>query len=173
MVHLLFFSHCFTLIQAYIPTQLIVEADHLSRYFGSQVAPASLHSSGCISSLGSTRGGFLGILTYQSISVLLHLGKSSTSAGLGVECFQPPLAYQVSCMFPPPTLVPLVYPVPGKLWHRSTEASYAYGTLLDGHSLDSHNCQKLEDILQCPILKNPIMDVVVGQMLKESAISTF
>ena len=70
-----------TLIPAYIAAHLNVEADYLLGSVGSWVAPGSLHSSGCISSLSSTGDGSVGILTYQSVSVLLCPGRSSTSRG--------------------------------------------------------------------------------------------
>ena len=54
------------------------------------------------SCFGSTRGKSVGVLTYHSISVLLHLG------ALGLNAFNHPLAHQVSYVFPPPALVPLV-----------------------------------------------------------------
>ena len=46
-----------------------------------------------ISNLGSTADGFVGILTDQSMSVLLHLGESTLSVRLGFEHFQP--SYEV------------------------------------------------------------------------------
>ena len=45
---------------------------------------------------------------YQSMSALLHLGKSTTSQILWVEHFQPPSTFQMSYLVPPPALVPLV-----------------------------------------------------------------
>ena len=41
--------------------------------------------------MASTRGGSVGILSYQLMSTLLHLGRSCTFGGLRVEWFQPPL----------------------------------------------------------------------------------
>ena len=41
--------------------------------------------------LGPTKGGSTGILPYNSMPALLHLGKTTTSEGLGVECLQPSL----------------------------------------------------------------------------------
>ena len=70
---------------------------------GFQVAPASLHSSGFVSSLGSTRGGSIGLLIYQSMSVLSHLWKSTTSGSLGIECFPPPFPRHIRwvvCLLP-------------------------------------------------------------------------
>ena len=63
----------------------------LMRNVGSNMAPTSSHSLGCLSSLESTKDGSAAVLMYQSMSVILHLGKSTTSGILGVESLQPPL----------------------------------------------------------------------------------
>ena len=47
--------------------------------------------SSSFSPLGSCRGGPSGNLLYHSLPALLHLGISTTSGGLGVECLQPSL----------------------------------------------------------------------------------
>ena len=57
-----------------------------------RVAHSSFHSSGSISNLESPGGGSVGILTYQSMSVILHFGKLSIPNSLGVEHAQPFLA---------------------------------------------------------------------------------
>ena len=57
---------------------------------GSKVASFSRYSSGGISSLGSAGGVSVGILTYQSLSTLVHLTVSPTSGSLGVKCLQTP-----------------------------------------------------------------------------------
>ena len=136
---------------------------------GTWVAPASLHSSGCISSFGSTRGQSAGILPYQWMPVLLHLEKSSTFWGLGGECFNHLWAYPVSYLFPPPALVSLVlstfltervtgqfilliFVVPG-----CKEASWLLTVL-----------NMLADIpCQCPIIKDLIMDFMLSHMIKD------
>ena len=66
--------HGITLIPAYTPSH--VEPGYLS------------HSSGSILTLGSTRGGSIGILMYQSMSASLCRGISITSESLRVEHFQ-------------------------------------------------------------------------------------
>ena len=88
----------------------MVEADYFlgGGLVGSQVAPASSHSSVCISSLKSTEGGSVCILTYQSMSVLLCLGKLLPLAALRLNAFNYPWKYQVSYVFPPRALGPLV-----------------------------------------------------------------
>ena len=65
-----------------------------------QIAPSIL-------TLLSSRGGIVGIFMYQSMSTVLHLGKSTTIQSLGVETFKHPWTYQMSYLFPPPALVPL------------------------------------------------------------------
>ena len=50
-----------------------------------------LHGSSSVSTLGPTRGRSVGILTYQSMSALIHLGKSDISGSLSTECLQPSL----------------------------------------------------------------------------------
>ena len=80
----------------------------LMRKAGSGVATAFSHSSGGLSSLGSSRSGPVGIPTYQSMSVILLLWKSTTSGNLGLNAFNHHWTYQVSYVFPPPLLFPLV-----------------------------------------------------------------
>ena len=71
----------------YIPTHLSVKTDSLSQDECFWETPSSLHSSGWVSILGSTGVGSVEILIYQSISALLHLGKS-TCGSLWVECLK-------------------------------------------------------------------------------------
>ena len=86
---------------------------------GSGVASASLHSSGCLSSLRSTWGGSVNILMYQSMLAILHLGKSTTSGSLGVECFQSPFdIYRELCVSPSCIGFPLLCQVSGRTCHR-------------------------------------------------------
>ena len=58
-------------------SQLFVLAEISSR-----MAYSSPHSSSSISTLGSTRGGFAGILIYQSVSALFHFGET---IALGIQ----------------------------------------------------------------------------------------
>ena len=58
--------------------------------------------------LGSARGGSAGILLYHSMPALLHLGNTTTSGGLGVECLEPSCMFKVSYIFPSHALVSLV-----------------------------------------------------------------
>ena len=86
--------HGITLIPSYIPTHLYVEADYLSQdqmlpewHLLLQVAQAAFHL------WGPSRGGPTGTFSFYSIPVLLYLGNSTTSGGLGVECLQPSLVF--------------------------------------------------------------------------------
>ena len=117
----------------------------LSGKVDSRVAPASSHSSGCISSLGLTRIGSVGNLTYQSMSVLLNLGKSITSRSLGVECFQPPLdTLGELCASSFSFSSPCSFQAFDGICQRSIHASYSSGNLLDEGSLASHHSQYVE-----------------------------
>ena len=122
-------------IPAYIPTLLNVEADYLSD------RDSSLDSLCIVSTLGSTRGGFIGILRYQSRSALLHL-ESITSGSLQVEHLQPSLVASAdlckstSCVSSNSSVH-----VCGSICHRSTQTSNSSCTMLDGGTLASHCSQ--------------------------------
>ena len=75
------------------------------------------------------------------MSTSLHLGEYSMSASLGAECFHHLWTYQVSYVFPSPTLVPLVQAT-GSTCHRSIQNSNYTCVLLGGASLVS-NCSQL------------------------------
>ena len=107
-----------------------------------KVKSTSSHSSDCISSLLSTENGCVGILTYQLMSAILYLGKSTTSLGLGVECFQPPLDISGGfCVSSSSFNSPGSIKVPVKTCLRSIQTTYSGGTLLDGGFLASHSSQ--------------------------------
>ena len=119
--------------------------------------------------LESTRGGSVGILPYHSMPTLLHLGNSLHLGALGLNVFSCPWMFQVSNVFPPPTLVPLVLSnflaehVRGQLrllilvapcWMEAPRLPTVLnmladvpqhfdsgGTMLDGGSLASHSSQ--------------------------------
>ena len=103
-------DNCTTLIPAYIPGHLNMEGDYLPwAEIESGMASSSLHSLIGISTLVSTVDGFAGIITYQSMSTLLHHGESITSGSFGVELFQPSLKVSGELCFSP-ALFPLVCP---------------------------------------------------------------
>ena len=108
----------------------------------SSVTPASSHSSGCISSLGSTSSGSVGIPSYLLMSFLLHLWKPSTSGGLGTECFQPSLGLSDKlCISSSTFSCPGSIHVPGGTCHQSIQTSCFCGTLFHRGSLASHTSQ--------------------------------
>ena len=83
-------KHSISLIPAYIPTHLNVEADLLSwGSVASRVTSSPSDGSSRLSPLGAMRGGSAGILPYHSMLALLHLGNTTTSECLGDEFLQP------------------------------------------------------------------------------------
>ena len=122
--------------------------------------------SGGFSPLGPSRGGPTGIFSFQSRPALFHLRNSTTSGGLGAECLQP--SFDFSDKFPPPALVPLVLSkflaeqVKGELRHLILVAPY----WMEAPWL-STVLKMLADVpWWCPIIKDLIGDVSVGQVLK-------
>ena len=113
-----------------------------------------------ISTLTSTRGGSVGILTYHSLFVVLHLGKSTTSKGLLIKCVQPSLG------------------VLGKLHLSSSKFLAEHVTvqlrvliLLSPYWMEPPLLptvlNMVEDIpWHSPFVKDLIMDVLAGQILK-------
>ena len=81
-------KHSITLIPVYIKCRSYIS---ITGKVGSKGPSFFLHSSNGISTLGSNGGGFVGILMYQWMSVLLHFGETATCGRLRVECFQPSL----------------------------------------------------------------------------------
>ena len=117
------------------------------------------------SPLGFSRGGPAGILFYHSMPVLLHLGISTTSGGLGVECLQPSLdisgKLHVSSYISSSSSVLAEY-VKGQLRCLLLVASCWIEVPWLPTVLNM-----MVDIPQwCPIIKHLIIDVSVGQALK-------
>ena len=85
-------KHGITLIPAYIPTHLSVEADYL--LWGRLAPEWHLFFLICLKwhfNFGVNQNGIVNMLMYQSMLALLYLGESTTSGSLGVKCFQPTL----------------------------------------------------------------------------------
>ena len=162
-------KHGITLISAYIPTYLNVEVDYLSQDWMHpewnllpQVAQAAFHLCGhpevdLLASSHSTQ-----CQHYYTLESALPLG------ALGLNAFNHPWTFQVSYVFPPLALVPLVLSmflaehVNGQLRHLILmppcwmEAPWLPTVL-----------NMLADVPQwCPIIKVLIVDVLVGQVLK-------
>ena len=83
------YKHGITLIPAYVPTHLNVEADYVPGLDASGVASSPSGNSGSFSPVGPSRGGPAGIFLFHSMPALLHIGISTTARGLGVEWLQP------------------------------------------------------------------------------------
>ena len=161
-------KHGITLLPAYIPTHLNVEADFLSWdrlllewHLLPQVAQTAFRLWGLpevdlLVSSHSTQ-----CQHYFTLETPLPLG------ALGLNAFSHPWKFQVSYVFPPPALVPLlakflVEHVNGQLRYLLLEAPcwMEVPWLLTVLSM-------LVDIpWQCPIIKDLVMDVSVGQALK-------
>ena len=136
-------KHSITLIPAYIPTHLNVEADYLS--CGQLLLEWHLlpqYSSSRFSSLGPTRGGSAGILPYHSMPALLHLGNSTTSGGLELNAFNYPWTFSDKLYVSSFCISSSIsVQVPGRTCWRSTHTSDSGGSMLDGGCLVSHSSQ--------------------------------
>ena len=134
----------------------------------SRVAPSPSGGSCSFSPLGPFRVRSTGIFSFYSMSALFHLGNSTTSGGLGVECLEPSLNFS------------------GKLCVSSSSSSSSSSV----HVLVEHVKSQLRHLILvvpcwmeapwlptvlsmladvprwCPIVKDLIVDVLVGQALK-------
>ena len=168
-------KHGITLLPAYIPTHLNVEADFLSWYWLlpgwhllPQVAQAAFHLWGLpevdlLASSHSTQ-----CQHYFTLETPLPLG------ALGLNAFSHPWTFQVSYVFPPLALVPLVLSkflvehVNGQLRHLLLVAP----CWMEAPWLPTVLNMLADVPWQCPIVKDLVMDVSVGQVLG-SVISAF
>ena len=99
---------------------------------------------------------------------LLHLGTTTTSGVLGFECLQPSLDISGMLYVPPPTFLPLVQ---SKLLAEHVKGQLRLLILVALCWMEVPWFTTVLNILanvlwQCPIIKDPIMDVLVGHMLK-------
>ena len=162
-------KHGITLIPAYIPTHLNVEAKYLSQdqmlpewHLLPQVVQAAFHLWGLpevdlLASSHSTQCQY-----YYTLVSPLPLG------ALGLNAFNHPWMFQVRFVFPPLALVPLVLSkflaehVKVQLRHLILVASCWNEAPLVPTVL-----HMLADVpQQCPIIKDLIVDVLVGEALK-------
>ena len=136
-------KHGITLLPAYIPTHLNVEADYRSQnqlllewHLLPQVAQEAFHLWGLpevdlLASSHSTQ-----CQHYFTLETPLPLG------ALGLNTFSHPWTFQVSYVFPPPALVPLVlFKFLAEHVNSQTQSFDSGGTMLDGGSLASHSSQ--------------------------------
>ena len=108
---------------------------------GSETPRVASSSSGSssFSTLGPSRGGPAGIISFQSMPALLHLGISTPSRSLVVEWLQPSLnvsgkLHVSSCIISSSSIH-----ISGGTCQRSTQMFDSGGTMLDGGSLAPHN----------------------------------
>ena len=169
-------KHGITLLPAYIPTHLNVEADYLSQdqllpewHLLPQVAQVAFHLWGLpevdlLASSCSTQ-----CQHYFTLETPLPLGV------LGLNAFSHPWTFQVSYVFPPLALVPLVL---SKFLAEHVNGQLRHLILVAPCWMEAPWLPTILNMLadvpqQCPIIKDLIVDVLVGQVLKESAISAF
>ena len=162
-------KHGITLLPAYIPTHLNVEASYQSQdqmllewHFLPQVAEAAFHLWGLpeVDLLVSSRS--TQWHHYYTLESPLPLG------GLGLNAFNHPWPCQVGYMFPPPALVPLVL---SKFLAEHVKGQLRHLILVAPHWMEAPwfptALNMLADVPQkCPIMKDFIMDVSVGHVLK-------
>ena len=162
-------KHDITLLPAYIPTHLNVEVDYLSQdqlLLEWHLLPQVAQTAFCLWGLPE-----VDMLAFSHSSQCQHYFTLETPlplGALGLNVFSYPWTFQVSYVFPPPALVPLVLSkflaehVNGQLRHLILvvpcwmEAPWLPTVL-----------NMLADVPQwCPIVKDLIMDVSVGLVLK-------
>ena len=134
-------KHGITLLPAYIPTHLKVEVNYLSQDWLLPEWHLLLRWLRQLSPLGPSRGVPVDIFSFHSMPALLHLGISTTSEGLGVECLQPSLDISgklciSSCISSSGSVQ-----VSGRTCQRSIQMFDSGGTMLDGGSLAPHSSQ--------------------------------
>ena len=136
-------KHGITLIPAYIPTHLNVEADFISQdwllpewHLLPQGAHAVFHL------WGPSRGGNAGIFSFFSMPALFHFGNSTACGGLGVECLQLSLEFSGKfCVSSSSSGPSCSVQISSRTCQQSTQTFFSGGTMLDGGSLASHSSQ--------------------------------
>ena len=115
-------KHGITLIPAYIPTHLNVEADYLSQDW-------------LLPDLASSSSGGSGSFFLWGLPEVDLLESPIPLGALGLNVFNHPWPLQVSYVFPSPALIPLVLSqVSGRTCQRSTQTIDSGGTVVDGGS---------------------------------------
>ena len=97
-----------TLLPAYIPTHLNVEADFCLGISCFQSGTFSLWWLRQLFTFGAFQRWTSWHFLFFSMPALFHFGNSPASGGLGVECLQPSLEFSGKLSVPPLALVPLV-----------------------------------------------------------------
>ena len=162
-------KHGIALLPAYIPTHLNVEANCLSQdqmlpewHLLPQVAQAAFHLWGLpevdlLASSYSTQ-----CQHYYTLESPLPLG------GLGLNAFNNPWMFQVGYVFPPPALVHLVL---SKFLAENVKDQLRQLILVASCWMEAPWFPTVLNMLadipwQCPIIKDLIMDVSVGHVVK-------
>ena len=162
-------KHGITLLPAYIPTHLNVEADYPSQdevllewHLLPQMAQAAFHLWDLPEVDLLTSSWCTQCQHYNTMESSLPLG------ALGLNAFNHPWTFQISYIFPPPALVPLVLSkflaehIKGQLRHLILVAP----CWMEAPWLPTV-LSMLVDIPQWyPIIKDLVVDVFVGQVLK-------
>ena len=133
-------KHGITLIPAYIPTHLNVEADYLSQNWlllEWHLLPQVAQTAFCL--WGLPEVDLLTSFSFYSVPALFHLGNSTTFGGLGVECLQ--LSLDFSGKLCVSSSGSSSVQVSGGTCQQSTQTFDSGGAMLDGGSLASHSSQ--------------------------------
>ena len=162
-------KHGITLLPAYIPTHLNVEADYLSLdqlLPEWHLLPQVAHAAFCLWGLPEVDLLAFSHSTqcqhYFTLETQLHLG------ALGLNAFSHPWTFQVSYVFPPPALAPLVL---SKFLAEHVNSQFRYLNLVAPCWMEAPWLLTVVNMLadvpwQCPLVKDLIMDFSVGQALK-------
>ena len=118
--------------------------------------------------LGPSRGGPTGIFSFHSMLALFHLRNATTSGGLGLKAFSHPWTFQVSYVFPSQGLVFLVM---SKFLDEHVDGQLRHWSLVAPCWVEAPWLPTVLNMLadfpwQCPIIKDLIVDVLVGQVVK-------
>ena len=158
-----------TLLPAYIPTHLNVEADSLSWYQSLlewQLLPQVAQVAFCLWGLLEVDLMAASHSTqcqhYYTLETPLPLG------ALGLNAFSHPWTFQVSYVFPPPALVPLVLSV---FLAEHVNGQFRHLILVAPCWMEAPWLPTILNMLAdvpwwCPIIKDLVMDGPVGQALK-------
>ena len=157
-------KHGVTLIPAYTTThlkwrQIISPRNQLLPEW--HLLPQQAHA-------GPSRGGPACIFSFYSMPALLHLGNSTTSRGFGVECLQPSLDFSDKlCVSSSCSSSSGSVQVSGKTCQWSSQTFDSGGTMLMEAPWPPTIHNMLADVPPwCPNIKDLVMYVLVGQVLK-------
>ena len=162
-------KHGITLIPAYNPTHLNVEADYLSwdRLLPEwHLLPQVAHAAFCLWGLPE-----VDLLVSSHSTQCQHYYTLETPLPLGafgLNAFSHPWTFQVSCVFPPAALVPLVL---SKFLAEDVNSQLRHLILVAPCWMEAPWLPTILNMLAdfpwwCPIVKDLIVDVLVGQVLK-------